>query len=349
MRSRNDASGAESAAAGEETLGPTSFKDIDRLVARSSLGTPEAIQLRGETPAWLVRAIARRIDDAAARSDLPASLFGDCGRAEIDLAGMDLSGKNLRKADLSGADLSDANLSGADLSDANLSGADLSDAQLDRADLSRANIEGAILVRATLNGARLHGTVLDGASLFRAEMDGACIRDAKLRHAYLPEAVLRGAVVEGADLTGADLDGACLRGAVLAGTVLDEANLAGAAFDGARLSRMDVTSCVGLTCRQLASSLLDDAVVLPVGWLVQRRRAPAPSTPNAAEATIHGQPMFQLDCGKVIAGCERRLIAPTLKELATAIRDHARLDHGINEVPSEIWDKILANIRAVHV
>jgi uncharacterized protein YjbI with pentapeptide repeats/predicted small metal-binding protein len=346
MRNRDDVPGTESAAEGGGITGRTQLKDLDRLVALSSLGTPEAIQLRGETPAWLVRAIAKRIDDAAARSDLPAFLFGNGGRVEIDLAGMDLAGKNLRKADLSGADLSGADLSGADLSGANLSGADLSDARLQRADLSRANLKGAILVRTTLNDARMRGTILDEASLFRAEMDGVSLWQAKLRFAYLRKAVLRKAIVEDADLTGADLDGACLRGSVVAGTVLDEANVAAAEFDDAVLSRVDVASCLGLECRQLLHAWMDD-VALP-DWSADRLPETVPLAPGEGdEATRRRRPMVQFNCGTIMENCDARLVAPTLKELGTTARDHALRAHEIDTVPAQLMEKILTNARTV--
>jgi uncharacterized protein YjbI with pentapeptide repeats len=269
----DDVSERKSATAGEGAV-DRSPSEFERLVARSSLGTPEAVRLRGETPAWLVRKIAKRTEEAYAGGDLPAAFHRDGGLAGADLAGADLSDQHLQQADLSGADLS---------------GADLSDAQLQQADLSRANLTGAILVRAALDGARLHGTNLDGATFFRARMDGVHIVAAHLRHAQLKEAVLRRATIEGADLTGADLARASLRGATVTDSVLAEANVAETDFDDARISRVDLSSCLGIERGQLLRALLDDGVAVPAEWPGLRRCPAGDGATGERERTQAGQ------------------------------------------------------------
>ena len=85
---------------------------------------------------------------------------GKCYRC--DLAGVDLSGRNLEKADLEGADLTGSNLENTDLGKAILKGAVLVDANLQKADL-----RGADLYRADLSGADL-----TGANMEKAQVDG---------------------------------------------------------------------------------------------------------------------------------------------------------------------------------
>jgi uncharacterized protein YjbI with pentapeptide repeats/predicted small metal-binding protein len=332
----DDDPGRWSVAAGGESFDRPSTHEVDQLIALSSLGTPEAVRLREQTPAWLVRMIAKRIEDAAENVP-PACIRRADGPDGIRLAGADLAGEDLREADLSGADLSGANLSGACLA-----GADLSDARLQGADLSRADLEGAIIVRAVLDGARMHETILDGASLFRAQLDGVRIHDAKLRFAYLREAVLREAVVEGADLTGADLQDASLHGAVVVDTVVDEANVAGAEFDEARLSQIDVTSCVGLECRQLLHAWVDEAVAFPDAWPVRLVRAMEPP-----DAEARPGPMFHIDCGTVVKDCQKKLRATSREELAGVIRDHARGTHAFDTISSELAEEIMTRVRRV--
>jgi len=77
-----------------------------------------------------------------------------------NLAGVDLTGKNLEGVDLEGADLTGSRLAGADLENANLKGTILIGA-----DLKNANLQGADLYKANLSKADLTGAKLDGALL----------------------------------------------------------------------------------------------------------------------------------------------------------------------------------------
>lgn len=78
-----------------------------------------------------------------------------------NLAGVDLTGKNLEGADLEGADLTGSRLAEADLENANLKGAILIGADLKNAKLQGADLYKANLSKADLTGAKLDGALLD--------------------------------------------------------------------------------------------------------------------------------------------------------------------------------------------
>ncbi len=76
--------------------------------------------------------------------------------AELDLAGADLSGRDLHSARLMGADLRGANLAGCDLR-----GARLTNVKFNGADLRNADARGAAFHHADMTGADLRGLRLD--------------------------------------------------------------------------------------------------------------------------------------------------------------------------------------------
>jgi uncharacterized protein YjbI with pentapeptide repeats len=86
---------------------------------------------------------------------------------KCDLAGVDLSGKNLSEADLEGADLKGSNLEKTDLAKANLKGASLVNANLKKADLKRAD-----LYKANLSGADLTDAAMENATIDEALFEG---------------------------------------------------------------------------------------------------------------------------------------------------------------------------------
>jgi uncharacterized protein YjbI with pentapeptide repeats/predicted transcriptional regulator len=92
-----------------------------------------------------------------------------------DLTGADLSGASLRSADLYGANLYKAKLAEADLSDSNMTGVRAVWAFLAKANLSEANLTSADLTGANLGGANLFESILTGTKL-----DGAYLVDAKM-------------------------------------------------------------------------------------------------------------------------------------------------------------------------
>lgn len=120
----------------------------------------------------------------------------EAARNNENLAGIDLSGRDLRKINLGGWILSFAGYrSRAWLRDANLEGAELKGADLRYADLRGANLRGADLRDVNLDDANLQSAILDGA---------------KLKGAYLGDADLRGVDLEKVDLSGAYLMGAIM-------------------------------------------------------------------------------------------------------------------------------------------
>lgn len=144
-----------------------------------------------------------------------------------NLAGTDLSGKDLRTIDLGAKNLSGTDLRGAMLERVRLVGANLRHAQLEDADLHRADLTDAELQGATLNGANLTKTQLvranlkdatigkirggkpanlAGAQLINADLRGACLAGVNLKGAHLSGADFTGAVLTNADLKGAELE-----------------------------------------------------------------------------------------------------------------------------------------------
>ena len=104
----------------------------------------------------------------------------DMGKAILvgtDLTGSDLSGAILASADLYSANLYKTNLSGADLSDSNMSGVRAVWAFMAKANLSEANLSSADLTGANLGGANLFESILTGTKL-----DGAYLVDAKMEY-----------------------------------------------------------------------------------------------------------------------------------------------------------------------
>ncbi len=88
-------------------------------------------------------------------------LFDRKGCVACDLAGVDLSDRNLDGFDLERANLQGANLEEADLNEANLKGTNLSGANLKNADLREADLYLADFSNADLTGARLSEAMID--------------------------------------------------------------------------------------------------------------------------------------------------------------------------------------------
>jgi hypothetical protein len=144
------------------------------------------------------------------------------GKAEIEALralgrGIDLAGRNLRRANLQearmvGADLGWVQLQGANLVYAQLQDAVLFEAQLQDARLAGAQLQGANLGYAQLQDARLAGAKLQGVNLGGAQLQGADLGAAQLQDAYLGSAQLQGANLDDTKLQGADLGRAQLQG-----------------------------------------------------------------------------------------------------------------------------------------
>jgi uncharacterized protein YjbI with pentapeptide repeats len=88
---------------------------------------------------------------------------------QCDLAGVDLSGKDLENADLEGVDLTGSNL--------------------EKTDLTKANLKGAKLINANLKKAKLKG-----ADLYKANLSGADLTDSKMEKAQVDDAIFVGVI-----------------------------------------------------------------------------------------------------------------------------------------------------------
>jgi hypothetical protein len=118
-----------------------------------------------------------------------------------------------------------------------------------KVDLGRVDLSSKNLSHMNLSGFWLANAQLVEADLYHANLKGALLPGVDLRRAELVEAQL-----QGADLTGANLERANLARARLDGAVLIDANLRGA----------NLRETVGLSRRQLASSIIDETTNLPV-------------------------------------------------------------------------------------
>ncbi len=134
----------------------------------------------------------------ASASDDPAQrLFARLDLSELPMAGLDLSGADLRKARLSetvmdGADLSRADLSGAEASEARFVGATLRAAVVSCVDFDEesstecADLSEALLMEADLTGADLSFSDLRSADLTDADHTRVNLSGADLTGAALP-------------------------------------------------------------------------------------------------------------------------------------------------------------------
>ncbi|MCK9894684.1 DUF1059 domain-containing protein [Frankia sp. AgB32] len=50
--------------------------------------------------------------------------------------------------------------------------------------------------------------------------------------------------------------------------------------------------------------------------------------------------MKEFYCGAIIHGCETRIAAPTEEELVRSVDTHARVDHGLPEVPDTLVEQV---------
>jgi uncharacterized protein YjbI with pentapeptide repeats/endonuclease YncB( thermonuclease family) len=188
--------------------------------------------------------------DASERADRAEHALRD--RAEQAELALMLS----RTGDLAGIDLSERDLREFYLAGKNLTNADFTKADLRKANLRRSTLYGAVFKEAKLNGADLGGAHLEPLDSEPAYLVGVDLRNlkaanAKLLEARLRDADLRDAILSGANLAGADLRGADLRGAKLAGT-----NLRGAIMTHADIRNAHFTA--DLRDAKLEDAALDD-------------------------------------------------------------------------------------------
>lgn len=57
--------------------------------------------------------------------------------------------------------------------------------------------------------------------------------------------------------------------------------------------------------------------------------------------------MKQLACGSVVPGCTVLFRAETEREILERVVVHAREDHGMDEIPSDVLKQVRANIEDV--
>lgn len=57
--------------------------------------------------------------------------------------------------------------------------------------------------------------------------------------------------------------------------------------------------------------------------------------------------MKQFSCGAVVAGCTAVFEARSDEQILAQVADHARRDHGMDQVPDEVAEQVRANIVVV--
>ncbi len=55
--------------------------------------------------------------------------------------------------------------------------------------------------------------------------------------------------------------------------------------------------------------------------------------------------MKEFCCGDVVAGCSARFTGATNEEILAAVAHHARHDHGLDEVPPALVERVVAAIK----
>ncbi len=136
-----------------EPAADVSVNEMIALIEEGPAQEPviEGVMATVETPA-----------QAKAKQQMLIDRLDDLDRCvECDLAGIDFSGKNLRKVDLERANLQGANLKDVNLRQANLKGADFSGANLTNADLREADLYLADFTDAILTGANFEEALID--------------------------------------------------------------------------------------------------------------------------------------------------------------------------------------------
>lgn len=54
--------------------------------------------------------------------------------------------------------------------------------------------------------------------------------------------------------------------------------------------------------------------------------------------------MKQFSCGAVVPGCTASFSAESEQEILSQVAEHARADHGMDDVPPEVVEKVRAEI-----
>ncbi len=204
-------------------------------------------------------------DSLRVQEDKDQAINVDLSRTSLH--GLDLRGRNLRRATFTDADLSASNLQGENLSRALLAGANLSDVDMQRCNFDYADLHGANMSRANLADSRFYGANLVGAKLVnahapssyfsgdlsRADFTGAILTYVRIdEDSNLSYVTLRGVDMMScrmawvelpyADLTNANLQFAKIVKSNLTNATLSEANLMRASIELSVLKYADLSS-----------------------------------------------------------------------------------------------------------
>ncbi|MEI6314764.1 MAG: DUF2169 domain-containing protein, partial [Syntrophus sp. (in: bacteria)] len=193
---------------------------------------------------------------------------------DLDLAGLDFSGRKLAGADFTGSVLTGAIFTNGELpkavfKDAILKDTDFHDADLSQANMEQADASGGLFVKARLPGAKLAGGDFTGADFSDADLSGADAAGAvfeaagmermKARQISAPRALFARANLCDADLAGAELTDGDFTGAQLSHCTFIGSNAAGLRLNGATGEYTKLSLSLLASSRADADTVLTDA------------------------------------------------------------------------------------------
>ncbi|MCK9922825.1 DUF1059 domain-containing protein [Frankia sp. AgPm24] len=82
-------------------------------------------------------------------------------------------------------------------------------------------------------------------------------------------------------------------------------------------------------------------------WTAQALMAPSPALvghSRPTEITLRRPAMKEFYCGAIIHGCETRITAANEADLLRSVDTHARVDHGMTDVPDALLDEVRGDI-----
>ncbi|SNQ45706.1 putative small metal-binding protein [Frankia canadensis] len=85
-------------------------------------------------------------------------------------------------------------------------------------------------------------------------------------------------------------------------------------------------------------------------WTAQALMAPSPASAGysrPSEITIRRPAMKEFYCGAIIHGCETRIAASSEDDLLRSVDTHARVDHGMTEVPESLLEQVRREVRDI--
>jgi predicted small metal-binding protein len=78
-------------------------------------------------------------------------------------------------------------------------------------------------------------------------------------------------------------------------------------------------------------------------WTAQALMGPSPAAvghSRPTEITVRRPAMKEFYCGAIIHGCETRIAASNEEDLIRSIDTHARVDHGMIELPESLLEQV---------